>query len=137
MKIALSVWNDYISTVFDTADQLLVLEIDGKGRQKRTTVELSPNNISSRSTQLKDQGIGVLICGAISWHLQAAITALGIVVYPFVRGSVEEIIAAYQSNQLSHDIFSLPGCRRNNLTGTRGQYHGRLCRGRQQYPRSG
>jgi len=41
MKIALSVWKDYISTVFDTADQLLVLEIDGTDSQKQSMVKLN------------------------------------------------------------------------------------------------
>lgn len=126
MKIALSIFKDSISTVFDAADQLLILEENGTNGHKRTMVKLGSTDPANRATQIKDQGIDVLICGAISRPLQAAITSLGIAVYPFVRGPVEEIIAAHQNGQLSSEIFALPGCRGcGPQAGGKGQHHGR------------
>src|SRR4030065_634951 len=121
MKIALSVWKDYISTVFDTADQLVVLELDKTNGQKRTMVKLNVADVSGRAKQIKEKQIEVLICGAISRPLEASLISLGIRVYAFVRGSVEEVLAAYQNGSLDHAIFALPGCRRRGCSGNRGQ----------------
>jgi len=121
MKIALSVWKDYISTVFDTADQLLVLEIDGTDSQKQSMVKLNAADIVGRTNQIKEKQIEVLICGAISRPLEASLVSLGIQVYPFVRGSVAEVLAAYQNGSLDHAIFAMPGCHRRGCSGNRRQ----------------
>ncbi|HOO49933.1 MAG TPA: NifB/NifX family molybdenum-iron cluster-binding protein [Smithellaceae bacterium] len=118
MKIALSTWENCISTVFDAADQLLILEPEKVNGYKRTTVKLISTDVAGRASEMKDQQINVLICGAISKPLENLLIALGIEVYPFVRGSVEEVILAYQNGNLNHAVFALPGCcRRLRLHG--------------------
>lgn len=119
MKIALSIWKDCISTVFDTADQLLVIEVDGTDGQKRTMIKLSSTDVTGRANQIKEKQIEVLICGAISRPLEASLVSLGIQVYPFVRGSVTEVLAAYQNGSLDHAIFAMPGCHRRGCSGNR------------------
>jgi predicted Fe-Mo cluster-binding NifX family protein len=110
MKIALSVWKDCVSTVFDAADQLLVVEKDGDGALKRSTIRLNATDGPARAMQLKQMGINVLICGAISRPQETTISASGIAVYPFVRGPITEVIAAYESGRLHTAAFALPGC---------------------------
>jgi len=131
MKIALSVFKDSISTVFDAADQLLILDTDGPNGNKRTMVQIGSTDRANRATHLKDQGIDVLICGAISRPLQASIAALGIDIHPFVRGSVDEVIAAYQSDHLGETAFSLPGCHDRGHGNGRGKERGIRCPWRQ------
>lgn len=111
MKIALSVWKDCISTVFDAADQLLVVEKNGDGDFKRTPAKLTAADTALRVSRLKEMEIDVLICGAISRPQEAAIAAAGITVHPFVRGPVQDIITAYESGRLHTAAFMLPGCR--------------------------
>ncbi|MDD3250193.1 MAG: hypothetical protein GX874_04165 [Smithella sp.] len=111
MKLALSVFKDSIATVFDSSDQLLILETDRSSITKRETVRIDTTDPNRRAAKLREQGVAGLICGAISRPMQAAIASLGIAVYPFIRGTVEEVLAAYQSNRLGQDAFSLPGCR--------------------------
>ena len=127
MKIALSVWKDCISTVFDAADQLLVAEKDGDGVFKRTPFRLNSTDGASRAMQLKAMGISVLICGAISRPQEAAIAASGITVHPFMRGSVQEIIDAYENGQLHTAAFALPGCRGRGFGTGRGIQRGKGC----------
>lgn len=128
MKIALSIFKDSISTVFDAADQLLILDADEAKGQKRTMIKLNTTDAAGRATQLKEKGIEILICGAISRPLEASISSSGIVVYPFVRGAVEEIILAYQNGQLSSGNFALPGCLRRECAGNRRRNRSRQCR---------
>ena len=129
MKIALSVFRDCISTVFDVADQLMVLEMDEACGHKRTMVKIDSTDPARRAIQLKDREIDVLICGAISRPMQEAIAAMGVLVYPFVRGSVDEIIAAYTTGRLNSGVFALPGCRsRRQAAGKARQNRGGRCR---------
>jgi len=121
MKIALSAWKGYISTVFDTADQMLVLEIDGADGQKRTMVKLSTGDAAGRANQIKEMQIDVLICGAISRPLETSLISLGIKVHAFVRGPVEEVLAACQNGNLDQSIFAMPGCRVRGCSGNRRQ----------------
>lgn len=126
MKIALSIWKDCISTVFDTADQLWIFEPDGTGGYKKTPIKLNSADVKGRANEMKEQQIDVLICGAISRPLENMLITLGITVYSFVRGPVEEIIAAYQSGKLNHAVFALPGCcRRLRLQGRSRHRNGR------------
>ena len=126
MKIALSIWKDCISTVFDTADQLLIFEPDGTNGNKRTTIKLISADVAGRTNEMKEQQIDVLICGAISRPLENLLSASGIRVFAFVRGPVEDVWAAYQNNRLEQAVFTLPGCRgrwaaagRNRMRGSR------------------
>ncbi|MFA5322411.1 MAG: NifB/NifX family molybdenum-iron cluster-binding protein [Smithella sp.] len=115
-----------MSTVFDTADQLLVLEIDGTDDQKRMMIKLSPTDVVGRANQIKGKQVDVLICGAISRPLESSLISLGIRVYAFVRGPVEEVIAAYQNGSLDQAIFAMPGCcHRRRCSGNRRQ-NGRM-----------
>jgi predicted Fe-Mo cluster-binding NifX family protein len=119
MKIALSIFKDSISTVFDSADQLLILDEDEATGKKRTIIKLSTADAAVRATQLKEKGVEVLICGAISRPLKSSISSAGIVVYPFVRGLLEDVIAAYQNGRITSEVFAMPGCRRRECAGRR------------------
>ncbi|NTW77860.1 MAG: hypothetical protein HGB33_08860 [Syntrophaceae bacterium] len=125
MKIALSVWKEDISTVFDSADQLLVMELDDTDCREQTIIKLNAVDVLGRANQIKEKQIDVLICGAISRSLENALTSQGIHVYAFVRGSVGEVLAAYKNGELDQAIYALPGCHRRRNADTRGSNSGK------------
>jgi hypothetical protein len=96
MKIALSIWKDCISTVFDTADQLWIFEPDGTGGYKRTPIKTEFCRCKGTANEMKELQIVFNLRSHLS-PLENMLIALGITVYSFVRGTVEEIIAAYQT----------------------------------------
>ncbi len=136
MKLALSVFKECISTVFDAAEQLLILDLEDGAEPRRYTTKFNGKDPASRTNDLKDRGIDVLICGAISRPMERSITSRGITVHSFVRGPVEEVLAAYLGNRLGLAVFSLPGCRGRDLERSscpgrrwrRGQGRGMGCR---------
>jgi len=117
MKIALSVYKGGISTVFDAADQLLIVEPAGGKAIPRVPYRFLAADPVHRAAEMKDQKIEILICGAISRAMEASIAAQGIEVYPFVRGTVDEVIEAYRDDRLGQAVFILPGCRRRGNGG--------------------
>ena len=119
MKVALPVWQGRVSSVFDFAHKLLLIELnkgEEKGRQEIVLVEQSD---LERVTTLKQLGVGVLICGAISRPLAEMINGSGIQVLPFVTGSTEHIVNAYKTGQLSQPQYTLPGFWRGARRGFR------------------
>jgi predicted Fe-Mo cluster-binding NifX family protein len=109
MKVALPVWQGQVSSVFDFAHKLLVIELKNGGETDSQEIVLVEQSGPERAATLKQLGVGVLICGAISRPLAEMINGSGIQVLPFVKGSVEQIMNAYKTGQLSQPQYTMPG----------------------------
>ena len=110
MKIAIPIYNDSISNVFDFAHRLLLVDIENGKEVNRSEVALESQLLPQRTGQLNDLGIDVLICGAISRTLAEMVKASGIEVLPYVTGSIDDILEAYFTGQLANPEFIMPGC---------------------------
>jgi predicted Fe-Mo cluster-binding NifX family protein len=117
MKIAIPVWQDSISGVFDFADKLSLAEIDGQTEKNRLEISLPNEPIPQKASRLNELGVDVLICGAISKPLAFLIIGSGIKIIPFVSGQIDEVLIAYVSGQLTDSRFLMPGCRRGARKG--------------------
>ena len=115
MRIALSIWNDRISPVFDNSSRLLLIDLEN-GR------EIGRTMIPDRAVRLKELGINVLLCGAISRPLAYLLVASGVSIIPFLTGEIEEVLDAYLKGKLTGPHFLMPGCRggRRRFRGRRG-----------------
>lgn len=109
MKIAISIWNGFVSNVFDFADQLLIVDIEDQGEVGRSEFQLGKQAIQQRTGQLTELNVDVLICGGISQSLASMLAASNIEVIPFVTGPVDEVLNAYFSNRLAEPQFLQPG----------------------------
>jgi len=110
MKIAIPVWGYYVSTVFDFSDRLLIVDVDSGCIESRSTVHFVANTIVGKAARLRELGVQVLLCGAISRPLERIIAVSGMTVVPFLRGTADEILEAYLSGRLRDRSFMLPGC---------------------------
>ena len=111
MKIAVPYWNGRVATVFDAADEMVLIENLPEGdRVQRIEFpkRLSPLH---RADHLKDLAIDVLICGALSRSMAHRVEASGIRLVSFVRGPVEEVVNAFREGVLDRECYLLPGCR--------------------------
>jgi predicted Fe-Mo cluster-binding NifX family protein len=111
MKVALSVWNNRVSPVFDASRHILIVEVvDGeeKSREEHSIEELFP---PIRARRIKELGIDLLICGAISNPVACLIDSIGIRLLPWVSGEVEEVIDVFKRGELAQPRYLMPGCR--------------------------
>lgn len=111
-RVAISAWQDRISPVFDTAGGVLVVDVDGSFPTDRIAVVLPEGPVQTRVTSLAENGVEVLLCGAISKPLHEMLEAVGIAVTPFLLGSVDDVIRAYIEDRLSEPRYIMPGCGR-------------------------
>ena len=110
MKIAIPIYNDSVSNVFDFATHLLLVEIENGKEANRSEVALENQSLPQRVGQLKNLEVDVLVCGAISRVLANMVTTSGIQVLPYVTGSIDDVLQAYLTGQLVKPEFSMPGC---------------------------
>ena len=110
MKIAIPIYNDSVSNVFDFAHRLLLVDIENGKETNRSEVKLESLLLPQRADKLKTLGVDVLVCGAISQVLANMVTASGIQVLPYVTGSINDVLQAYLTGQLVKPEFSMPGC---------------------------
>ena len=109
VKLAIPIWNGRVSPVMDSAGRLLTAEyVDGRERS-RAVVDLPRASVDHLTRFISELGIDTLICGALSLEFNQMLTASGIKTYPWYRGDVEEVIAAYLSGCLQQDDFKMPG----------------------------
>ena len=109
-RIALPVWSDQICTVFDFAQSLLVVEVEGISEISRKYFALTVEPALFRARRLRNLGVQTVICGALSHPLFTILIGYGITVIPYICGHVDEVLHAYFKGNLSQSYFRLPGC---------------------------
>ena len=114
-KVAISIWNNRVSPVMDTANQLMVVDYEDKRELKRSVLDIPNLNVVHKADFFKVQGVNLLICGAISMQMFQILAASHIEVLPFIRGSIQEILTAYNNGDLQNGDYFLPGCQNNSL----------------------
>lgn len=109
MKVAVTVWENTVSTVCDFSSRLLVFDVMGDEVKNRSFMPFKTGILPERVNQLEELEVEVLLCGAISRPLERMIRASGVKVIPCLRGSIEEVIGAYLDGDLFDARFILPG----------------------------
>jgi len=127
MMIVLPIHGDRISPVLDTARSFALVTAGADGRLARKEVLIADADLVLKAKRIAELGAEVLICGALSWPLEAMLTTAGLRVIPNTCGPLDEVAAAYFAGDLTERAFLLPGC-----PGRRHRHrhrHGRRCRG--------
>ena len=121
MKVAMTIWGNRISPVFDSAQTIVLAEIE-QGTVVSEKREFLPRLVASRLARMvTETGIDTLVCGAISEHPARIIQQSGIELLSFVGGNADQFLAAYAAGE-PLDSFMMPGCesqRQNYSNGER------------------
>jgi len=115
MKIAVTVWDERISPVFDSAHTLLIAEIKNEKIKNISSKSFNPQLEARLIEELSHQGIEVLICGAISQTHSTLIEASAIKLIPFIGGNVNEVLESYAKGNPLAPAFLMPGCREDSF----------------------
>ncbi len=110
MKVAITEWQGRIAPVFDVAGTVFIIEKETGSTEE--TVTLPAGNPRNKLVFLKERGVDVLICGAITRRMREYAEELGIRINPFVSGEINEVWAAWKTGTLDNACYSMPGCNR-------------------------
>jgi len=108
MKIAITTWENRVSPVCDTSRKIRIYEVSGK-KLNSYTEDIDINAPLLKARRIKELGIEVLICGAITKSMESEISSFGISVIPFICGNVDEIINIYIKNRRLSKKYTMPG----------------------------
>ena len=130
MKVGVPEWQGRISPVFDVASRIIPVEIEDRRELQRREGALVQTDPWARAAAIRQMGAEVLICGAVSKPLEAALRAAGIQVICNICGPVEAVLTAFRNGRLNENVFLMPGCcgrrRRFRGGGRGGGRRGRL-----------
>lgn len=118
MKIAITVWGNRISPVFDAASALLLVDLGDNAPLERDLRLFQPGREDSFIALLLENDVQLLICGAICAGAANRVENAGVEVVPFLTGEVESVIDGFIEKG-DFTAFTMPGCR-----------NGRCCRGK-------
>ncbi|MFC1509248.1 NifB/NifX family molybdenum-iron cluster-binding protein [Candidatus Omnitrophota bacterium] len=127
MRIAFPLWHDSVSPVLDTAEKLVVVDIDSRTVVSRHEIIMSDE--PQKKAELIAQQADMLVCGAISRVMSSYLVNRGIRVYPWLMGNVDSLIKIFSDGNTPGQEFNMPGCGRNREG--RGGCGGRFRRGEQ------
>ncbi len=124
MKIAIPIWEGRVSPVMDTANELLVIEVND-GAEVSRQVERTPRPYGTHLAKfVSDLGVEVVLCGAISRQLESLLERSGIEIIGCIKGNVDEVIMAYLNDTLDSRHFFIPANRVGHGHRRKGRYRG-------------
>lgn len=110
MRIAISYQQNRISPVFDVAARILLVDIEKGPVERRNKRTLVQSDSLARARSVSQFGVQILICGAISWRLENALSSVGVQVIACICGPVEDVLKAFLNDKLFKSAFIMPGC---------------------------
>jgi predicted Fe-Mo cluster-binding NifX family protein len=121
MKAAFAFLDDRIAPVFDTARRMQIVVTDGKQILSETQSPIPEEDALKRVKCLSDQGVEILVCGAVSTPLCQLLGSYGIKLIPFVAGNLRDVIQAWLKGELGQASYAMPGCQRRRCHRNTGQ----------------
>jgi len=110
MKVAITIWGDRISPVFDASHTLLVAEIDKAEVVGTVFMPFNPQQPSLLAHALTGKDVSVLICGAVSAGPATLMEESGIKLIPFIAGKAAQVLEHYAKEPSDLRCFLMPGC---------------------------
>ena len=112
MRVAIPVWEDKVSPVFDTALKLLVIDCEDQREVSRLVYHIGEDDLLWKCHRIASLAPDVIICGAVSHLFLNILRAADLEVIEHVSGRAEEVIEAYLKGDVLNSRFLMPGCRR-------------------------
>ena len=89
MRIAIPIWGDKVSPVFDTALRLLVVEIEDNREESRFFYHIDENDLTQKCHRIRKLDLDTLICGAVSQAFLQMLLGSGLNVIQEISGQAE------------------------------------------------
>lgn len=110
MTVAIPVWQERVSPVFDTAGRLLVVRRNRAREIERKEYILGVLSTSALIRSVAELRVDVLLCAAVSEPVRQALERAGVRVEAHLCGEVEALLRALWDGRLRESEFRMPGC---------------------------
>jgi predicted Fe-Mo cluster-binding NifX family protein len=110
LKIAVTIWGNRVSPVFDAAKTLLIADIENRMIIKKEYISFDSASPEGLIKLLKKVNASILICGAISTSPADLFVENDIKLISFVTGNALEFIETFARKQVIEKAYMMPGC---------------------------
>lgn len=98
--IALPVFQDRLSPLLDEARKFVVITLSGDAITERTVIKINEQSAFIRIERLKEMGVSVILCGAVSDVVAKFIIEREFQLYSWLTGTVDEVVEQYKQGAL-------------------------------------
>ncbi len=119
------IWEGRISPVLDVAGRFLMIQIENGREKSRREILVAETNPTLLVKGIKEMGVGILLCGALSEPVAFLLAKNGIRVWPHLCGEAEAVLYAFLADKLGQAEFRMPGCCLGHCFCRRNRYHRR------------
>jgi predicted Fe-Mo cluster-binding NifX family protein len=109
MKVAVTIWENRVSPVADSAREVLVVDMEGESILSRQHELFSGDSLFYRARKLADLEVKTFICGPISDFYGSLVEGYGIRLIPFVHGQIDDVLNAFLNKSLLNPRFVMTG----------------------------
>ncbi|WP_457571628.1 NifB/NifX family molybdenum-iron cluster-binding protein [Desulfovulcanus sp.] len=106
--ICLACYDKRLAVILDNATSLLLFRLKGEKIYPAGNLSLPLGDLLGMISLLKSCGVDILVCGGISGCTIHILQNSGILVIPWIAGTVEQVLSALRDKTL--DKLAMPGC---------------------------
>ena len=110
LRAAIPIFNGRVSPLLDVAGSFIYADIESGKVGDRHMIKLPKNSSITRLHLLKEKGVSLLVCSAVSRECACAAARIGITILPGIIGEVDEVLDALANDVLNSERFAMPGC---------------------------
>jgi predicted Fe-Mo cluster-binding NifX family protein len=109
MKIAIPEHQGRVAPVFDTCRRILIFMQEDDAQAMIAQEDWSGLAAQARSVRLKECGVDVLLCGAISCGIEEQVHRQGIRLIAWLAGDLPQVLTAFQDGSIMDPCYAMPG----------------------------
>jgi len=110
LRVAIPIFNGRVSPLLDVAGTFIYADIESGKVGDRHLIKVPENSSLMRIHLLKEKGVTLVICSAVSRECACAVVRMGITILPGIIGEVDEVLDAFANDVLNSEHFAMPGC---------------------------
>ena len=107
MKLGVAVWGDRVSPVLDMSRRFLIVEVEDGQEVSRHEIDVREDHLPCRVVRIRELGLDVLICGAVSRPLAGMLVGSGISLVGWINGNVDDVLQDFLSGKLDACRFDM------------------------------
>lgn len=104
-KVALSVFEDRISSRLDSSDKILLLTLENDKIDRSEWMKIIPNGPLAIIDQIIELDPDVLICGGLTQLCDTKLKTSRITVIPWIKGDIEKVLEEFIEGKLSKSVL--------------------------------
>ncbi len=109
--VAIPVFRARVAPVLDWCSKILIVSEEGVRGGARREIDVKEAGRFDLMRTLRQQGIDIVICGALSQEMLSYGQGLGLQIIHGIAGDIGEVVQAYRKGELDRPRYWLPGCR--------------------------